>query len=166
MTCRALADADTEQVPRIAVADDNREIRRILARALRQDLYEVTEAADGDELLEILTGSQAQPRATPIELVISDVRMPGRSGLEVLEELRRTDGTTPFLLVTGSGDAELCARALREGATAVFQKPFDLGEIRTAVQSLVGRCEPWQRASAGPRRTPLPEHRAERHDRY
>jgi DNA-binding NtrC family response regulator len=66
-------------------------------------------------------------------LIISDVRMPGVSGLDVLATLRREDWSTPVILMTAFGDLETRAEARRLGAKALFDKPFDVDDLRTAV---------------------------------
>jgi DNA-binding NtrC family response regulator len=93
----------------------------------------------------------------PMDLVISDERMPGMAGLEVLDALRRAGWPTPFILITGFGDQATHASARRLGASAVFDKPFDLDDLRkTVLQLLVpddpplGRPAPSSRVSEAP----------------
>ena len=71
------------------------------------------------------------------DLVISDIRMPGYSGFEVLAGLRRADRRTPFILITALGEHETYAEARRLGATFIFHKPFEVDDLRTAVLNLV-----------------------------
>ena len=135
--------AQRERKPRILVAEDDFEMRRLIAGALRRDGYDVVEARSGAELLDLLVTQRRHPAgAPPVELVISDLRMPGRTGLEVLAQLRETDWSTPFILITAFGGADVRNRALQQGADAVFDKPFDIDELRTATVVLVGRPEP------------------------
>ena len=117
-------------------------MRHLMASALRKDGYEIIEAKNGDQLFDLLMTQLRRPVATrPVELIISDLRMPGLTGLEVLAQLRESDWATPFILITAFGGAEVHDRALREGAAAVFDKPFDMDDLRTAVVNLVGRPE-------------------------
>lgn len=120
---------------RIVLAEDDDDMRSILSSALRRDGYEVIEAADGRELLSRLQDDEAA--TTRPNLVISDVRMPGLSGMQVLATLRASDFATPVILITGFGDEELHSEAAEHGATAVFDKPFDVDRLRETVATLV-----------------------------
>lgn len=123
--------------PRVLLADDDRELRGLLAAALRKDCYDVTEARDGRELLQCLATDRLRGNDSPaFDLVISDIRMPGRSGIEVLAGLRMTDWATPFILTTAFGTEETHEEARRLGAVAVFDKPFDVDDLRTILCNL------------------------------
>jgi DNA-binding response OmpR family regulator len=115
---------------RVLLAEDDRELRGLLALTLREDGYEVKEAADGAELLEAL--SEAGEGAT-FDLVITDIRMPRHTGIDVLSRLRWTDGELPVILITAFGEERTHQLAERLGAAAVFDKPFDLDDLRVAV---------------------------------
>ncbi len=125
--------------PRVAVAEDNVEMRRLIAATLRGDGYEVVEAGDGTELiarLEALGGAQG-PARTAVELIVSDLRMPGLSGMDVLGAIRDGNWRTPFILITAFGDEETHREAEDLGAAAVLDKPFDLERLRTLVHESV-----------------------------
>lgn len=126
-----LASNDGGTPVRVLVADDDSDTREALAQALRCDGYEVIEAQNGWELLQLLADPGQDPSA--IDLVISDVRMPGKNGLDVLAGLRWANGSTPFILITGFGDLQMHAEARRLGAAAVLAKPFELDQLRTVV---------------------------------
>jgi DNA-binding response OmpR family regulator len=120
---------------RVLLAEDDHEMRRLLVSTLRREGCAVIEARTGLQLSEqIALAHESDPPS--IDLIISDVRMPGRSGLEVLGGLRRSARTTPVILITAFGDPETHAQAHRLGALAVFNKPFDLDDLRTLVLSL------------------------------
>jgi CheY-like chemotaxis protein len=126
--------ADTHP-PRILLADDDAELRELLAYALRADGYEVTVAADGVQLLDLMGPTLlGQTDSVPAEIVISDLRMPGLTGLSVLGGLRDLDCQLPFILITAFGDPDTHARARRLGATAVLNKPFELQQLRAVLQ--------------------------------
>jgi DNA-binding response OmpR family regulator len=121
---------------RILLAEDNDEMRLLLASVLRRDGYLVIEAKDGRELVKHLTEHGAGA-ACDIDLVISDVRMPGASGLDVLAGLREIDWSMPVILITAFGSADTKTRASELGAAILLDKPFELEELRHAVRSVV-----------------------------
>jgi CheY-like chemotaxis protein len=116
---------------RILLAEDDPELRRLLAARLRKEGFDVREAADGRQLGDLLrAATQRQTGAEPsIDLVLSDVRMPGRSGLDVLAELSEARKHVPFVLLTAFGDDSTCAEARRLGAAALIDKPVDLDDL-------------------------------------
>ncbi len=122
---------------RVFLAEDDTEMRIMVAAVLRKDGYHVTELKSGQELLDAVSRTLGQDGyvAEP-DLIISDVRMPGFWGLDVLATLRRTDWETPVILITGFGDIETHTEASLLGAAAVIDKPFDLDAFREKVQSI------------------------------
>jgi CheY-like chemotaxis protein len=121
---------------RILVAEDDREMRRMMTASLSDEGFVVVEAGDGNRLLELIGSQLLSPNRDHVDLIISDVRMPGHTGLEVLAGLRGSDWATPFILITAFGDEETHAEARRLGAVAIFDKPFDLDDLKTAVMNL------------------------------
>jgi DNA-binding response OmpR family regulator len=127
----------SQRGPSILLVEDDEEMRRVLARALRRDGYGVVEARDGSEALEQLGTvilDRRRRRTGGPALLITDVRLPGFSGLEILEGMRLAALPLPAILITAFGDAETHADAYRLGATYVLDKPFDVDELRAAVQ--------------------------------
>ena len=124
--------------PHILLAEDDKEMRALLAHALRRAGYEVAECCDGVELFEHL-GAYFMPgkEHQKVDLVISDIRMPGITGLEILEGLSQRDDFPPFVLITAFGDAATHAEAERYGALAVFDKPFDIDELVAKVRKIL-----------------------------
>jgi len=127
----------------ILLAEDDDELRRVIARTLREEGYQVTEASNGFDLLDrieaaIAWGGRAQP---PISLIISDVRMPGMTGIDVLSILRCAYWATPVILMSAFADATMRLEAAELGAAAVIAKPFDLDELKIAVRNAVRRSE-------------------------
>jgi DNA-binding NtrC family response regulator len=116
------------RVGRVMVAEDDEEMRKLLAWSLRKDGYEIIEAEDGLQLLARLMSAHRD--GVPIDLVISDVRMPGFTGLEVLERLQITGRREPVILITAFGDLRVHREADRLGAWAVIDKPFDFDQLR------------------------------------
>jgi CheY-like chemotaxis protein len=128
--------------PCVLLAEDDRAMREFIAAVLRRDGYDVVEASDGTELVERLAPMLRQPfdPRVRIALIISDVRMPGLTGLQVLETLRWAEWSTPIILITAFGDEATHRQARAHGATAVFDKPFALDELRAAVRAAVPRA--------------------------
>lgn len=125
---------------RVVLAEDDEEFRTLLASRLRQDGFEVLEARDGGELALLMSAAYEARNMAPrsiVDLVISDEHMPFQSGLDALAGLRRNDARTPFILITGFGDTHAHSEAFRLGASAVFDKPFDVDDLCTAVVNLV-----------------------------
>ena len=117
---------------KILIADDSRVMRQIVSRTLRQagfSGHEVIEASTGSEALEMVYDESP-------DLVLSDWNMPGKSGIEVLDEMRSRGVQTPFGFVTSEGSAEMHARAVDAGAACIIVKPFTAEVFREAL-------EPW-----------------------
>jgi DNA-binding NtrC family response regulator len=116
----------------VLVADDDDDLRALIAATLRDDHYDVIEARDGAELLAHLDAALDSPTRRPA-VIVSDVRMPILSGLGVLSALRRAHVSMPVILITVFVDASIRSVAERLGATGVLAKPFDMDDLRTAV---------------------------------
>jgi DNA-binding NtrC family response regulator len=115
---------------RILVIDDEEQIRRVLRRALEAEGHEVLEARNGAEALWL-------HRATPAELVITDILMPEKDGLEVLMALRREAPRLKVIAMSGGGrlgQMEPLAAAKPLGAIAALRKPFELDAMIEAVR--------------------------------
>ena len=124
---------------RVLLAEDDLELRRLLAGELRKAGYEVQEAGTGFELLRQL--GDLTLRNLAIDLIVSDIQMPGLNGLVVVEGLRKQGKPdsvrTPVMLMTAFGDAKAHAEAKRLGAV-IFNKPFELEDFRACALNLVG----------------------------
>ena len=115
---------------KILVADDEPMLREILRDVLEYEGAKVKEASNGKEAL-------ASIIAEPVDAVISDIRMPGGDGLELLEKLRVLDVNTPVvMLITGFSDLSHDA-AYEKGADCVLSKPFDVNELLDRLNALL-----------------------------
>jgi putative nucleotidyltransferase with HDIG domain len=117
---------------RILIVDDEAPIRALLGEHLRQEGYQVALAQNGAAALEVLTKAE-------FELVLTDVRMPGMSGLELLAEIVRTHPGVGVLMLTACEDLTLAVNAMRIGALDYVLKPFRLAEITLSVQEALQR---------------------------
>ena len=119
---------------RLLVAEDDDDMRGLLAWSLRRAGYVVLEARNGSELLErVAAGASA---ATPVDLVIADVHMPGVTGLQALEFLRHSGNAIPVILITAFGDRNVTLQARLLGATAVLDKPFEAEHLEAVLSRL------------------------------
>jgi DNA-binding response OmpR family regulator len=117
---------------RIVVVEDEPAIRRGVVDALRLTGYEVAEAGDGAAGLEAST----QPN---VDLVLLDVLLPRRDGLEVLSEVRRVCPTRPVIMLTARGSEEDRVRGLKMGADDYVVKPFSARELLARVEAVLRR---------------------------
>jgi DNA-binding response OmpR family regulator len=123
--------------PRILLADDDVVLRTLVASALREDGYEVVESQDGGRLLVQIAGAYAgRGRDVICDLIVSDIRMPVCSGVQILEGLRKAHWTTPVILITAFAN-EATRKHVESLRAIVLDKPFDLDDLRTAVASLL-----------------------------
>jgi putative nucleotidyltransferase with HDIG domain len=110
----------------ILVVDDEQTIREVLSRTLEDGGYVCETAANADE-------ASAKFEQHPADLVLSDVMMPGRSGLELLEEIKQISPDTAVIMVTAVADAQTAINALKVGAYDYVTKPFNLTEVIMSV---------------------------------
>jgi DNA-binding response OmpR family regulator len=122
---------------RVLVADDDAEMRRLVAESLRKDNYEVVEESDGGRLLVRIAAIYTLGETSdPFDLIVSDIRMPVCSGLDIVKGLREAHWRTPVILMTAFGDDETRARAETLGAL-LFDKPFQMSVLRLVVGDLL-----------------------------
>src|SRR5271156_6606591 len=111
----------------ILLVEDKPELRAMLRKALERAGYSVEEAPDGNTAIE-------KVRSRRYLLVLSDLKLPGNSGLDVLREARRAEPTLPVILVTAYGSVEEAVTAMKEGAFDFIQKPVDLDHLKLLLE--------------------------------
>lgn len=121
--------------PRVLLAEDDKELRDLLTLVLENAGYQVCQCSNGEQLLARLREPQS------FNLVISDIRMPGLNGLEVLARRRGEIQQVPFICMTAFGDAQTHREARQLGAVATLDKPFDLDEMIELVAHVCLRNE-------------------------
>jgi CheY-like chemotaxis protein len=117
----------------ILVIDDDVQFRRMLRQVLGREGYEVVEASNGKEGMDLF-------RAEPTDLVISDILMPEQEGLQTVRELRREFPKVKIIVVSGGGSGgtmNFLNAAKLLGAQRTLWKPFDLDELRQAVREVL-----------------------------
>jgi two-component system, cell cycle response regulator CpdR len=117
---------------RIVVADDESDIRSLIARALGQDGHVVRAAADGAAALDMLARE-------PADLVLSDIKMPVMDGIALALSAARDFPTVRIVLMTGYADQRERAHGLDSLVDSVLAKPFSLDELRQAVAAALAR---------------------------
>lgn len=141
MTSRAPAEQRARPF-RILVAEDDAEMRQVIAEALREDGHDVVALTDGAQLLvEIASRLKAGVKAETVDLLVSDIRMPVCSGLQILEAIRQTRWTIPVILMTAFGD-EATRRRAESHQAVLLNKPFDVDELRAAIAKLLPGTKP------------------------
>jgi len=118
---------------RILAIDDEHVIRMLVVEILESVGHEVVGAESAEHALELLDEGE-------FDLVVSDVVMPGLSGLELLEAARSRRASLPIVLVTGAGTYETLSQALTRGAAGLVTKPFAHAELQTAVSDALERA--------------------------
>jgi len=119
---------------RILVIDDQQGMRRSLAILLKKERYQVREAANGQEAIQLLQGND-------FGLVITDMKMSPGTGLEVLYYIREKRPTTPVIIMTGYGTVDSAVLAMKMGAFDYVAKPFKNEEILHRVRRSLARAE-------------------------
>lgn len=107
----------------ILLVEDKAELRAMLRKALERAGYSVDEAPDGNVAIE-------KVRSRRYLLVLSDLKLPGHSGIEVLREAKRVEPTLPVILLTAYGSVEEAVTAMKDGAFDFIQKPVDLDHLK------------------------------------
>jgi putative two-component system response regulator len=120
-------------VSRILVIDDEPIVRMLVAEILETAGHDVAVADSAEQALAIF-------EAEELELVVSDVVMPGLSGLELLETVRARTASLPVILITGAGTYETLSEALARGAAGLVTKPFSHAELQSAVAEALERA--------------------------
>jgi len=126
--------AATTRGPRVLVADDDVDMRRLLSTVLRRSGYEVVEASDGLELLDAIDATVE--RGHRFAAIVADVDMPGFNGIEVLVAIRCAQWHLPVVLITAFGDPSTRAAADDLGAL-LLEKPFAPTTLRSALDGLL-----------------------------
>ncbi|HEY0561841.1 MAG TPA: sigma-54 dependent transcriptional regulator [Methylophilus sp.] len=110
----------------ILAVDDEPHMRRLLEISLRQAGYKAMVAEDGKQALTIIA-------AQTVDLVVSDLHMPGMNGLELLKNIRTQSERLPFIMVTAQGEIQTAVEAMKLGAADYIQRPFELETLEIAI---------------------------------
>src|SRR5262249_21556916 len=116
---------------KILVADDEQNLRRVLVAMLRRDGHDVVQAQNGVEAIEQLAD---------VDVVITDLRMPGADGMEVLRTASKNFPQVPVIMITAYGSVGQAVEAIKAGAVDYIEKPFEQESIRTIVDKAIGQA--------------------------
>jgi CheY-like chemotaxis protein len=124
----------------ILVVDDEPDVealfRQQFRRELRAERYVMQFARSAAEALRRI----ADAEGASLILILSDINMPGMSGLELLPQAKAARPDVPVIMITAYGDAETKRRALEAGAEALLTKPIDFATLRSEIETRVGRA--------------------------
>ncbi len=126
-------DVAVAHAPRVLIAEDNEEMAALLVDAFRKAGYETVVCYDGWDLLQ-LSGFGEKPQQ---DLIVSDIRLPGISGLDALRAFHYAGGFTPTILITAFGDEWTHSKSEMLGAVDMFDKPFDIDDLVARVRELI-----------------------------
>jgi len=114
----------------ILVVDDELSMREFLKILLEKEGYQAVTASDGEKALKAI-------EMQDFDLVISDIRMPGMGGLELLDSVKKVNPELPFIMITAFASPEDAVQAMRHGAYDYITKPFKLSEIKSIITSAI-----------------------------
>jgi two-component system response regulator AtoC len=139
---------------KILVADDEQNLRRVLVAMLKRDGHEVVQAANGLEAIDQLAD---------VDVVITDLRMPGADGMEVLRSASKNHSHVPVIMITAYGSVGQAVEAIKAGAFDYIEKPFEQDSIRTIVDKAIGQAVANR---AAPRQALYPSNDTEARGKY
>jgi DNA-binding NtrC family response regulator len=117
---------------RILIVDDEKNVRVLYSRVLQKEGYQVECASSGSEAIEKLA-------AKSFDLVVTDLKMNGIDGLDVVKQGKAVNRGLPFILISGYGTAQTAASAANEGADIFLMKPIEMTELKSAVKKALGK---------------------------
>jgi CheY-like chemotaxis protein len=124
----------------ILVVDDEPDVEMLFRQQFRRDLrqgrFRMEFAQSGDMALQLITDATG----ISLILILSDINMPGMTGLELLPKAKAARPDVPVIMITAYGDAETKHKAVENGADALFTKPIDFGALRSEIDMRVARA--------------------------
>ncbi len=114
---------------RIMIIEDDEEMRSLLKDFFEEEGFETDSVSNGVDALKVLSGDH-------FDLVITDLQMPGLTGLDILPTIRRLKPETPIIVMTAYGSEDLRRRTLERGATIYLEKPIRLSQLKTLIREV------------------------------
>jgi DNA-binding NtrC family response regulator len=119
-------DERSQTMPTILIVEDEAKMRRLLELNLGEDGFTTLSAEDAETGLKVL-------RENPVNLVVTDLKLPGMDGLEFLQTIKRQSAALPVVVMTAFGSVETAVEAMKAGASDYVLKPFSLSEMRMVI---------------------------------
>lgn len=117
---------------KVLIVDDQNGIRILLVEVFSSEGYETFQASNGKQALDIVKNHAP-------DIVLLDMKIPGMDGLEILKHIKNIDSEIKVIMMTAYGELDMIKEATELGALMHFTKPFDIDELRMAVNSQLGR---------------------------
>jgi CheY-like chemotaxis protein len=127
--------------PLILVVDDEPDVEELFRQHFRKDLRASLFVMEFAQSAPEALGRVASAAAQKLILILSDINMPGMSGLELLPKARATRPEVPIIMITAYGDADTRRRAIEAGAAGLFTKPIDFPQLRGEIGRLLDATE-------------------------
>ena len=121
----------TSQKKGLLIVEDDAEMASLLKDYLKEDGYDIWSAGNGAEAL-VLASRKA------FDLIITDIRMPGLTGLDILPGFRKLHPAVPIIAITAFGSREMCQKSLERGATAYLENPICLNQLGRLIHEIIG----------------------------
>jgi DNA-binding NtrC family response regulator len=118
---------------KILIIDDDPKVPWIISEGLGK-AYDINSARDGQEAIALLTQKAAENRP---DLILLDIKMPGQSGLEVLEKIKKVDASIDVMMLSGHGDTHNIVESIKKGASEFIPKPFDIKELEIHIRTVL-----------------------------
>ncbi|MEC8601650.1 MAG: sigma-54 dependent transcriptional regulator [Bacteroidota bacterium] len=132
---------------KILIVEDEDSIRRVLKKVLTEEnsKYKLDEAANGEEAISLI-------KSQHYDLILCDIKMPKKDGIDVLEYVIGYDSTIPIIMISGHGDLKTAVKAMRLGAFDYIEKPPDLNNLLTSVRSALKNTS-YKKSKINPKKT-------------
>src|SRR6201998_4794090 len=117
---------DRQAMPAVLIVEDEAKMGRLLELNLGEDGFTTLSAGDAEAGLKLL-------RENPVDLVLTDLKLPGMDGLEFLQTIKRQNAALPVVVMTAFGSVETAVEAMKAGASDYVLKPFSLTEMRMVI---------------------------------
>jgi DNA-binding NtrC family response regulator len=128
--------ATLKQTNRILIVEDDDTIRSLMTRHFRRNGFEVEQASAAEEVVERFQSDKKR-----FDVVVTDVHLPGESGVDLARRIQAMQPGQPIVFMTGDSDARLAREALQDGAAGYLLKPFEFFELDAVVNHAVQRNE-------------------------
>jgi CheY-like chemotaxis protein len=115
---------------RIMVIEDDKEMRSLLKDFFEEEGFETDSVSNGVDALRKLAKGR-------FDLIITDIRMPGLSGLDILARIKKLQPETSIIVITAFGSEQVYRRSLERGATAYLEKPIHMNKLRTLIHEMI-----------------------------